>query len=66
MLGSADIQSLADLSSSYEMVQSMRITLISRDSILTFAGAIVAPILPLALTMMPLEELLKQLFSIVF
>ena len=31
MLGSADIQSLADLSSSYEVVQSMRVTLISRN-----------------------------------
>lgn len=66
LLGSADIQSLADLGNSFEVVQSMRITLISRDAILIFAGAILAPIVPLALTMMPLEELLKKLFGILF
>jgi hypothetical protein len=65
-MGSADIQSLADLGSSYEVIQSMRTTLISRDAIVTFAGAILAPIVPLALTMMPLEELLKKLFGILF
>jgi hypothetical protein len=66
LLGSADMQSLADLGSSFEVVQSMRIALISRDAVLTFVGAIVAPIVPLALTMMPLEELLRKLVSVVF
>ena len=66
LMGSADIQSLADLGNSYDVVQSMRITLISRDALLLFAGAIVAPIVPLALTMMPLEELLKKLLGILF
>jgi hypothetical protein len=44
----------------------MHITLISRDAIITFAGAIVAPIVLLTLTMMPLEELLNNLFRIPF
>jgi hypothetical protein len=44
----------------------MPIMLISGDAILIFAGAILAPIVPLALTMMPLEELLKKLFGILF
>lgn len=66
LLGSADVQSLADMASSYDVVQSMRITLVSKSSILTFAAAIVAPILPLALTMMPLEDLLKKLLGILF
>ncbi len=66
LLGSADIQSLSDLGSAVAVIQSMGITLISRDAILLFAGAIVAPIVPLALTMMPLEELIGKLFGILF
>jgi hypothetical protein len=66
LMGSADIQSLADLGNSFEVVQSMRITLVSRDAVLIFAAAILAPVVPLALTMMPLEELLRKLFGILF
>lgn len=66
LMGSADIQSLADLGNSFEVVQSMSIALFSKGAALTFAGAIVAPIVPLALTMMPLEELLSRLFGVLF
>jgi len=65
-VGSADVQSLADLSNSYEVVRSMRTVPISRDAILQLAGAVLAPIVPLALTMMSLEDLVKQLFGILF
>jgi hypothetical protein len=66
LMGSADIQSLADLGNSLQVVQTMRITLISKEAILQLAVAILAPILPLVLTMMPLEDLLKKLFGILF
>lgn len=66
LVGSADIQSLADLGNSYEVVRSMRIAPITRDTIVRLAGATLAPIVPLLLTMMPLEELLKKLFGILF
>lgn len=66
LVGSADIQSLADMGSGYEVVRDMRTTPISRDTILQLAATALAPIVPLALTMMPLEELLKQLFGILF
>lgn len=66
LLGSADIQSLADLGNSYGTVQSMRITLISRDAIVFFAAAIIAPVVPLALTMMPFEELVEKLIGMLF
>jgi hypothetical protein len=65
-VGSADIQSLADLSNSYEVVQSMRVVPISRDAILRLGAAVLVPIVPLALTMMSLEDLVKQLFGILF
>jgi hypothetical protein len=44
----------------------MRITPITRNALLQLAAAMLLPILPLALTMMPLEELLKQLFGLLF
>jgi len=65
-VGSADIQSLADLSNSYEVVRTMRIAPITRDAIVRLAAATVIPIVPLLLTMMPLETLVKQLVSILF
>jgi hypothetical protein len=66
LLGSADIQSLADLGNSYGTVQSMRIVLTTRDAVILFAAAVLLPIAPLALTMMPLEELLTKLIGILF
>jgi len=65
-VGSADIQSLADLSNSYEVVRTMRIAPITRDAIVRLAAATLLPILPLLLTMMPLETLVRQLVSILF
>jgi hypothetical protein len=64
LLGTADIQSLADLSNSYGVVQSVRTALISKDVVIRLAVATLAPIIPLLLTMMPLEELLKKLVGI--
>lgn len=65
-VGSADIQSLADLTNGYEVVQTMRLAPITRDAILRLAVATVAPIVPLLLTMMPFEELVRTLLGILF
>ena len=66
LVGSADIQSLADLANSYEVVRTMNIAPITRDAVLRLAAATLVPIVPLLLTMMSLEELLKRLFGILF
>ena len=66
LVGSGDIQSLADLGNSFEVVRTMQIAPITRDALLRLAAATLAPIVPLLLTMMPLEELLKKLFGILF
>ncbi len=63
-IGSADIQSLADLSNSYEVVRTMRLVPVTRDMVIAIAAVTLVPIVPLALTMMPLEELLKKLLGI--
>ena len=65
-LGTGDIQSLADLGNSFEVVRSMRIVPVTKDAMFQLAVATVAPIVPLVLTLMPLEDLLKKLFGILF
>ena len=44
----------------------MRIAPVTKEAILQLVVATLAPIVPLALTMMPLEELLKTLLGVVF
>jgi hypothetical protein len=66
LVGSADIQSLADLANSFEVVRTMRIAPITRDALLGVAFATLAPVVPLALTMMSLEDLLKKLAGVLF
>jgi hypothetical protein len=64
LVGSADIQSLADLDASMEIVRGMRRLPITRQALFELTFATLAPIVPLALTMMSLEELVKRLFGI--
>ena len=66
ILGAADVQSLADLGNSFEGLQRMRIIPVSKEAIAQLGLVTLAPIVPLLLTLMPLEELLKKLIGIVF
>ncbi len=66
LVGSADIQSLADLANSFEVVRTMRLAPVTKEALLQLAAATLAPVVPLALTMMSLEDLLKKLFGILF
>ena len=42
----------------------MRIALVTRDALIQLGAAVLVPIAPLALTMMPFEELAKRLFGL--
>jgi len=66
LVGSADIQSLADLANSFDIIRTMRIAPVTRDAIVRLAAAVLVPIVPLALTMMSFEELVKRLFGLLF
>jgi hypothetical protein len=66
LVGSADIQSLADMGNSFEVVRTMHLTPVSREAIVRLAAAVILPVVPLVLTMMPWEELLKKLLGIFF
>jgi hypothetical protein len=66
LMGSADIQSLADLGNSYEVIRGMRVVPFGRDTVLQLAVVTLLPVAPLLLTMVSLEELFKRLLQVVF
>ena len=60
LVGSSDIQSLAEIGNSFEVVRTMGIAPVTKEAIFRLAAATLAPIVPLVLTMLSLEELLKR------
>jgi hypothetical protein len=66
LVGSADIQSLADLDSSFEVVRSMRFLPVTWDAIVQLIAATLVPLAPLLLTMISIEELLDRAVGILF
>jgi hypothetical protein len=66
LLGSADIQSLADLRSAYLIVKDIRWTPFDLWDVVTLAAFGLIPLLPLLLTVFSLEELLDRLLETIF
>jgi hypothetical protein len=66
ILGTADIQSLADLANSYEVVREMRLVPFALNDVARLAVVTLLPVLPLLVTIMPLEELLTRLLKVIF
>ena len=66
LVGSADIQSLADVGNSFEVVRGMRSVPITKEAFVQLAVLTLLPLLPLLLTMISLEELLGRLLKVVF
>jgi len=64
LVGSGDIQSLNDLAGSFEVVQTMRPFPFSKTAVLQTAIAVLVPLLPLTLTLISLEDLIKRLVGI--
>jgi hypothetical protein len=65
LLGSADIQSLADLDNSFAIVREIKLVPFGKHTIIQFVIVIALPLVPLALTMFSLEELLSRLLNII-
>jgi hypothetical protein len=62
-VGSSDIQSLADLGNSLEVVRTMRLAPVTRIGIIGVVASTVVPIIPLVLTLVPIEQLMKMLLG---
>ena len=65
-VGSADIQSLADMGNSFDVVKGMRFVPFTGQTVLQLAVTTLVPVVPLMLTMISLEELLERLLKVVF
>ncbi len=66
LLGTSDIQSLADLANSYAVVSDIRVFPINKRTLIRLFIMVILPILPLTLTMIPLDEIIRGLFKLVF
>ena len=66
LLGSADIQSLADMGNSFEFVDRMRWVPFTVRDVLLLAAIPLLPIMPLTLSMFSLQELLERLLKLMF
>jgi len=65
VLGTADIQSLADLANSYTVVNKMRIVPFGKNTVMRVAILTCLPLLPLTLTMIPLDQVIERLAKFV-
>jgi hypothetical protein len=66
LLGTGDIQSLADLGSSFALIEGMRIAPISRKLVVQLGAWAAAPLVPLIILGTPLPELMHTLMKMVF
>jgi hypothetical protein len=66
LLGTGDIQALADLGNSYAIIQETRLVPFGPMHVTRLAAVTAAPLLPLVLTMFSLEELVTELIKTIF
>jgi hypothetical protein len=66
LLGTGDIQSLADLGNSYSVVREMNIVPFGLQDMARLTAATAAPLVPLTLTIWSVEELLTRLVKVIF
>jgi hypothetical protein len=65
LVGSADVQSLADMGNSFEVVKGMRLVPFGKDMVMQLAVITLLPLAPLVLTMIPLRELLDRFLQVI-
>jgi hypothetical protein len=65
LVGSADIQSLADLGNGYQVIKEIRPVPFGKEAVLQLAVLTLLPAAPLALTMLSLDEIFHRLIQVV-
>jgi hypothetical protein len=66
LIGSGDIQSLADLGNSFQVVKDITPFPYGRTAVVQLVVSTLTPISPLVLTMIPLEELIDRVIGTIF
>jgi hypothetical protein len=65
LIGSGDIQSLADLGNSFQVIRDINPFPFGRDTVIQLVVITLLPVSPLVLTIIPLEELITKLLGAV-
>ncbi|HQY37782.1 MAG TPA: hypothetical protein PLI00_14450, partial [Pseudomonadota bacterium] len=66
LVGSPDIQSLADMGNSVQVINEMRLAPFTLRTVFELGVMTLLPVGPLLLTMISLEELLDRLLAVLF
>jgi hypothetical protein len=66
LMGSGDIQSLADLGNSFQVIRDIRPFPFGRDAVIRLVVFTLIPVSPLVFTTIPLDELVRKLLGAVF
>ena len=66
LIGSSDIQSLADLGNSFQVIRDIQPFPFGKDTVIQLIVITLLPVLPLVFTMIPLEELIIKLLGAAF
>ena len=63
LLGSGDIQSLADLANSFAVIRSMSMVPFTKTTVMRLVIITLLPLLPLTLTVIPLDQMVDHLLN---
>jgi hypothetical protein len=66
LLGTPDIQSLADLSNSFNVISDIRLLPFGKETIIRLLALLILPLLPLTLTIVPLKQIVDWLIKLAF
>lgn len=66
LIGSSDIQSLADIGNSFQVIREIQPFPFSKETVFQLIIFTLLPVLPLVLTMIPLEALIEKIFQTIF
>jgi hypothetical protein len=64
LLGTADIQSLADLRNSFSVVQDVKVVLINKEILLGLAIPAILPLFPVLVITTPMDEILQAVVKL--
>jgi len=64
LLGSSDIQSLADMGNSFAVVRGMRVVPIDKQTLIGLASATVLPMVPVLILGTPVDQVIRTVLQL--
>jgi hypothetical protein len=66
LLGTSDLQSLADLGNSFKTVSEIRLVPFGKDAVIRVGLFLILPLVPLTLTIVPFRQIVELLIKLAF